>query len=134
MKKIEKTELDELLEEIKKGLKKLTENMQNMQNDEEKKEEAKEQMLKNVEEATNLESALMVINDGKKGHACCVAGNRIELAENLRILFKHLLEDVFTKKIIQKILDIAVLDERDTKQIDIEMKRLKDLFKAEANK
>ena len=132
MKKFGKTELDELLEEIKKGLKELTENMQN--EEEEKKQEAKEQMLKQVEEATNLESALMVINDGKKGHSCAIAGNRIELAENLRILFERLLGDVFTKKIIQKILDIAVLDERDTKQIDIEIKRLKDLFEAEANK
>lgn len=132
MKKFGKTELDELLEEIKKGLKELTENMQN--EGEEKKQEAKEQMLKQVEEATNLESALMVINDGKKGHSCAIAGNRIELAENLRILFERLLGDVFTKKIIQKILDIAVLDERDTKQIDIEIKRLKDLFEAEANK
>ena len=134
MKKFEKTELDELLEKISKGLKEIEENMKNSTKDNEKKQEAKEQMLKQVEEATNLESALMVINDGKKGHSCAIAGNRIELAENLRILFERLLGDVFTKKIIQKILDIAVLDERETKQTDIEIKRLKDLFEAEANK
>lgn len=134
MKKIDKAELNELLEEISKGLKELEENMKNSTKDSEKKQEAKEQMLKNVEEATNLESALMVINDGQKGHSCCVVGNRIELAENLRILFEQLLENVFTKKMIQKILDIAVLDENDEKQIEIEMNRLQDLFEEAANK